>query len=48
MATGDIGACFPPAKPTSASVAASREQAAVSLTENIAHDYSDGDRLMNT
>lgn len=47
MATGAIGACFSPAKAMPASAAAPSEQA-VSPMENIAHDYSDREQLMNT
>lgn len=47
MATGAIRTCLSPAKAMPASAAAPREQA-VSPMENIAHDYSDREQLMNT
>lgn len=47
MVTGATGIFLPPSKSHTCIGGGSREQAGVSLMENIAHDYSDGDWLMD-
>lgn len=47
MVTGGTSIFFPPGKSHICISSCPREQAGVSLMENVAHDYSDGDWIMD-